>query len=141
MMGQTFQPEFFPIMPVMTKTSRANSDTPQHCSILAAPSQLVPGDLQAISSNSPRSAQPPEPDIRMIDALKRTKQALFARNVCQSRFLISIGLERHMQSHNMNDTPPDQVVHRASKIPRLDIVQAVLARPALFALRSSDVRV
>ena len=117
-MGHTLQPEFLPIMPIM----------PQHRSIPAAPSLLVQGDFQATSNNSPRSAQPLEPDIRVTDGAEKTKQALFSCHVCQSRFLTSIGLERPTQTDDTTDTTSEQIMPRASKIPRIDTVQAMFAR-------------
>ena len=122
---------YFPIMPVMMKPVRVGriDPQPQHRSI-PAPSQ--PPDSGTIPNFS---NCPPKPELVTESECKtsepsQTKPALFAYTICHSQFLTPVGFEKHMHLYARSAVPDDVTSHRALKAPRLDTVNAVLARPA-----------
>ena len=129
-LGHTFQPEFFPIMPVMMKASRntvSNAST-QSRSIPADPPQQPSGELQVSPHCQTRPAQPQATVAEAMEVSPSQKPIISVCPQCHSSFLISTGLDKHMQSHDHEAAADDHVVPRVSKVPRLDTVQAVLTR-------------
>ena len=67
-------------------------------------------------------------DAQIVEASTIPKQTIFVCPQCHSSFLTSTGLEKHMQSHACDAAPADPESARASKMPRIDTVQAMLNR-------------
>ena len=82
MLGHTFQPEFFPVMPVMMKASRNDTlnAASQSRSIPAAPSQPSPGDLRDSPDQPALCAQPSACVTQEVDVPTMSKPTIF---VCQ----------------------------------------------------------
>ena len=130
MLGYTFQPEHFPVMPVMMKASRDNpmNASPQSRSIPAAPSPHSPGAHQVIVATPVRPAAPSVGDALVDVATHKPKQTIFVCPQCHSSFLTATGLEKHLQSHDPDAEPVEPELNRASKMPRVDTIQAMLNR-------------
>ena len=121
-----FQPEYFPIMPIMQKASRSTTDAPSSCSI-PPPIPALPGPPTAASAVQTR----PDPEAtRAIEVDDNTAQPppLHACPHCHTRFLTATGLERHLSTHG-HDVQADGQLVRAAKIPKLDTVPIMLNKP------------
>ena len=128
MLGYTFQPEHFPVMPVMMKASRCDPKpaSSQSRSIPAVPSPHLSGDLHDSPAHSASCAPPSVSAAPIDEALTTSKQIIFVCQHCHSSFLISTGLEKHMLSHDPDTRIVVSESARASKWPRVDTVQAML---------------
>ena len=130
MLGYTFQPEHFPVMPVMMKASRSDPKpaSSQSRSIPAVPSPHLSGDLHDSPAPSASCAPPSVCDAPMDEALTSLKQTIFVCQRCHSSFLTSTGLEKHMLSHDHDTGFATSEPARASKKPCVDTVQAMLTQ-------------
>ena len=126
MMGHTFQPEHFPIMPVMQKASRTAITEPSSISI-APPTPAPPGSLAAASAVQTRP-DPITPRAIEVDESHASTPPLHACPHCHTRFLIATGLERHLSTHGHEVQADGQLV-RAAKIPKLDTIPIMLNKP------------
>ena len=122
MMGHTFQPEHFPIMPVMQKASRSTTDASSSISIPPPPSAM-PGPSTAAPAVQSRL----EPDdTRAIEVDDHAPSPpLHACPHCHTRFLTATGLEKYLLTHGHEVQADGQIV-RAAKIPKLDTVPNML---------------
>ena len=127
MMGHTFQPEHFPIMPVMQKVSRTGTTEPSSISI-PPPTPAQPGS-NAASSTMPTRPDPPVHRAIAVEESHDSPSPLHACPHCHTSFLTATGLERHMSTHGHEVQADDNLV-RAAKIPKLDTVPAMLAKPS-----------
>ena len=119
MMGHTFQPEHFPIMPVMQKASR--TDTTEFSSIsIPPPTPAQPGSHATISAVQTRP-NPPVPRAIEVNESHTSTTPLHACPHCHTRFLTATSLERHMSTHGHEVQADGQLV-RAAKIPKFDTV-------------------
>ena len=82
MLGYTFQPEHFPVMPVMMKASRSNPKdaSSQSKSIPAVPSPHLTGDLHDSPAHSASCAPPSVCDAPMDEALTKLKETILFAN-------------------------------------------------------------
>ena len=130
MLGYTYQPEHFPVMPVMMKTSRADpmNASPHSRSIPAAPSQHSPGAHQVTVATPDRPATLSVGDALVDEAIHKPKQTIFVCPHCHSSFLTATGFEKHLPSHAPDAAQVEPELTRASKMPRVDTVQAILNR-------------
>ena len=100
----------------------------QSRSIPAATPQHSPGDQHVSADSLDPCAPPSVGDAPVDDALTKPKQTIFVCQQCHSSFLTSTGLEKHTQSHDPDAAPAESELTRASKMPRVDTVQATLNR-------------
>ena len=121
-MGLIFQPEHFPIMPVMQKASRSATDASSSISIPPPPSAM-PGPPTAVPAMQTR----PEPDdTRAVEVDDHAPSPpLYACPHYHTRFLTATGLEKHLSTHGHEIQADGQIV-RAAKIPKLDTIPTML---------------
>ena len=127
MMGYTFQPEHFPIMPVMQKASRISTEAPSSCSI-PPPSTALPG---AQDEAHPMQSRPDREDAQpmVVDDISPQSPPLLACPHCHTRFLTATGLDKHVATHR-HEVQADGQITRVAKIPRVDTVQIMLSKPS-----------
>ena len=126
MMGYTFQPEHFPIMPVMQKASRTATDAPSSITI-PPPTPATTGSPTAAPAVQTR----PDPIATRaieVDESHASTIPLHSCPHCHTRFLTATGLERHLSTHGHEVQADGQLV-RVAKIPKLDTVPVMLNKP------------